>query len=174
MDRTVMAPSRRTNATRLQVPSPQPFYISPSLSSSTSDLNPNSATLLSTRALYALSFDQNATFTFDRPHSSQSLPSAGRFRKNMKDITGFGTTDEEFEALPIAVRRKVCSLFKFTTFHFVCWGDLGRVIPLGRCKQNSSWDLVNTETRTRGGLPMDLDACSWKSPARQAPFLKKR
>lgn len=25
----------------------------------------------------------------------------------MKDITGFGTTDEEFEALPVAVRRKV-------------------------------------------------------------------
>ena len=30
----------------------------------------------------------------------------------MKDITGFGTTDEEFEALPIAVRRKVRLPFK--------------------------------------------------------------
>ena len=26
----------------------------------------------------------------------------------MKEMTGFGTTEEEFEALPIAVRRKVC------------------------------------------------------------------
>ena len=25
----------------------------------------------------------------------------------MKEMTGFGTTEEEFEALPIAVRRKV-------------------------------------------------------------------
>jgi hypothetical protein len=32
----------------------------------------------------------------------------------MKDITGFGTTDEEFEALPIAVRRKVHPPFKLS------------------------------------------------------------
>jgi hypothetical protein len=29
----------------------------------------------------------------------------------MKDITGYGTTEEEFEALPIAVRRKVFTPF---------------------------------------------------------------
>jgi hypothetical protein len=79
---------------------PMNFYSSTSLSS-TSNLNfdPNSTTPLSPRTLYAQ--------TFDRPLSSRSLPS-GRFaRKNMKEMTGFGTTEEEFEALPIAVRRKV-------------------------------------------------------------------
>jgi len=41
-----------------------------------------------------------------RPDLTQSLP--GTFRKNMKDITtSFGTTEEEFDALPLAVRRKV-------------------------------------------------------------------
>jgi hypothetical protein len=80
---------------------PMNFYSSTSLSSSTCNLNfdPNSTTPLSPRTLYAQ--------TFDRPLSSRSLPS-GRFaRKNMKEMTGFGTTEEEFEALPIAVRRKV-------------------------------------------------------------------
>ena len=111
----VMAPSRSSNTSRLLVPSPMPpFYSSTTLSSSTSDLNSSLTTPLSPRTLYAQSFDQNRIFTFDRPHSSQSLPTAGRFRKNMKDITGFGTTDEEFEALPIAVLRKVGSLFKFS------------------------------------------------------------
>jgi hypothetical protein len=76
-----------------------PFYSSTTLSSSTSDLNNiNNAEPLSPRILYAQSFD--------RPQSSRSLPS-NRFRKNMKEMTGFGTTEEEFEALPIAVRRKV-------------------------------------------------------------------
>jgi hypothetical protein len=89
----------------LQVPSMDlPFYSSTTLSSSTSDLN--SAAALSPRTLYAQSFD--------RPTSSSSLP-PGRFRKNMKDITGFTTTEDEFDALPIAVRRKVChNNFSFT------------------------------------------------------------
>lgn len=102
-----MAPSKTNMPSTLQVPSLLPFYSFPSLSSSASDLNSSSDTPLPSRALYAQSFDHNRPFTFDRPHSSQSLPSTGPFRKNMKDITGFGTTYEEFEALPIAVRRKV-------------------------------------------------------------------
>jgi hypothetical protein len=81
-----------------------PFYSSTTLSSSTSELNNfnnlnNLSEPLSPRALYAQSFD--------RPSSARSLPSSKRFRKNMKEMTGFGTTEEEFEALPIAVRRKV-------------------------------------------------------------------
>ena len=85
-----------------------PTYTSPATSSFNSDLNLNSElefdldiaeSPLSPRTLYAQSFD--------RPGSSQSLPSTRRFRKNMKEMTGFGTTEEEFEALPIAVRRKV-------------------------------------------------------------------
>ncbi|EHL02395.1 hypothetical protein M7I_1468 [Glarea lozoyensis 74030] len=47
---------------------------------------------------------------FERPLSSGSLPATPRFRrnrKNMKDFTGFDTTEDEFEALPLAVRRKV-------------------------------------------------------------------
>lgn len=52
----------------------------------------------SPRALYAASFD--------RPVSSRSMPNT-RYRKNMKEMTGFTTTEEEFDALPLAVRRKV-------------------------------------------------------------------
>jgi hypothetical protein len=76
-----------------------PFYSSPIFSSLTSDLNNiDNSEPLSPRILYAQSFH--------RPQSSHSLPSK-RFRKNMKEMTGFRTTEEEFEALPIAVRRKV-------------------------------------------------------------------
>jgi hypothetical protein len=91
-----MAPDREREL-RLQVPSMDlPFYSSTTLSSSTSDLN--SAAAFSPRTLYAQSFD--------RPNSSKSLPS-GQFKKNMKQMTGFTTTEDEFDALPIAVRRKV-------------------------------------------------------------------
>lgn len=141
-----MAPSKANTPSRLQVPSLLPFYSSPTLSSSTSELHSSSDTPLSPRALYAQSFDHNRTFTFDRPHSSQSLPSAGRFRKNMKDITGFGTTDEEFEALPIAVRRKVRALlFKLSTSALSA--DPGRVL-LKKCAKrwsSSSKELANTK-----------------------------
>lgn len=87
-----------------------PFYssttLSGSMSSSTSDLDLDlqlsscHPPAVFSRSLYGQSFD-------DRPTSSRSVPSAGRFRKNMKDITGYGPTEEEFDALPIAVRRKV-------------------------------------------------------------------
>jgi len=97
-----------TSFSRLELPSlstqssMNPFYSSTTLSSSTSDLNNfnNTSEPLSPRLLYAQSFD--------RPSSARSLPSSKRYRKNMKEMTGFGTTEEEFEALPIAVRRKVC------------------------------------------------------------------
>jgi len=90
-----------------------PLYTSTTLSSANLDLtfhpkldeehdddDDDDEECLSPRKLYAQSFD--------RPKSAQSLPT-GPIRKNMKAITmtGFGTTEEEFEALPIAVRRKV-------------------------------------------------------------------
>ncbi|PMD41535.1 hypothetical protein L207DRAFT_426513 [Hyaloscypha variabilis F] len=87
-----------------------PFYSSTTLSSSTSDLNNfnNTSEPLSPRLLYAQSFD--------RPSSARSLPSSKRYRKNMKEMTGFGTTEEEFEALPIAVRRKYFSTLERLRF----------------------------------------------------------
>lgn len=112
--------SRRisSSSSRLEIPTAMadhtssstlaPLYTSSATSSSKTELNTNlelefelesSESPVSPRALYAQSFD--------RPGSSQSLPNTRRFRKNMKEMTGFGTTEEEFEALPIAVRRKV-------------------------------------------------------------------
>ncbi|CAG8977060.1 hypothetical protein HYALB_00005768 [Hymenoscyphus albidus] len=44
----------------------------------------------------------------NRPYSSATVPS-NKLRKNMKDLTGFHTTEDEFEALPLAVRRKYFS-----------------------------------------------------------------
>jgi hypothetical protein len=96
-----------TATARLEFPSlsaqssVHPFYSSTTLSSSTSDLSNfnDLSEPLSPRTLYAQSFH--------RPSSARSLPSSNRYRKNMKEMTGFGTTEEEFEALPIAVRRKV-------------------------------------------------------------------
>lgn len=74
-------------------------HLSTILSSSTSDLDDSeNSAACSPRTLYARSFD--------RPASARSLPS-GKFRKNMKEMTGFGTTEEDFEALPIAIQRKV-------------------------------------------------------------------
>lgn len=101
-----MTTTTTSTTSRLELPSlsqqssMHPFYSSTTLSSSTSDLSNliNINEPLSPRTLYAQSFD--------RPSSVRSLPSK-RFRKNMKEMTGFGTTEEEFEALPIAVRRKV-------------------------------------------------------------------
>jgi hypothetical protein len=105
------------NRASMSLSIPMDFYSSTSLSSSTSNLNfdPNSTTPLSPRTLYAQ--------TFDRPLSSRSLPSRRFARKNMKEMTGFGTTEEEFEALPIAVRRKVR---QYSIFFLVGEEDLKR------------------------------------------------
>lgn len=115
--------SRSVSTSRLEVPTMtepasselSPLYTLPAASSSTSnlDLDPISPiSPISPRTLYAQSFD--------RPESSHSHPSTRRFRKNVKEMTGFGTTEEEFEALPIAVRRKVRGqkppLFVFVSF----------------------------------------------------------
>ncbi|KAK2624456.1 hypothetical protein QTJ16_006406 [Diplocarpon rosae] len=67
----------------------------------------DTVTPLSPRTLYAQSFD--------RPKTS-SGPTAGPVRKNLKEMTGFGTTEEEFEALPLAVRRKYFSTLERLRF----------------------------------------------------------
>lgn len=89
-------------------PYTSPFYSKTAFSCSTGHLStiPSTSDIddsehsedLSPRTLYAHSFD--------RPGSARSLPS-GKFRKNMKEMTGFGTTEEDFDALPIAIQRKV-------------------------------------------------------------------
>ena len=82
----------------LEVPSTHlPFYSSITLSTSTLDLNSTAA--FSPRTLYAQSFDH--------PYSSPNLPSSSYARKNVKTMTGYTTTEDEFNALPMAVRRKV-------------------------------------------------------------------
>lgn len=110
----IMAPLHLSISTRevLDVPTtmaehtpllPSPLFTSTAaLASSLEldfDIDFDTNSPLSTQALYAQSFD--------RPGSSQSL-SGRRMRKNMKEMTGCITTEEEFDALPIAVRRKVC------------------------------------------------------------------
>jgi hypothetical protein len=80
-------------------------------STSHSEANADFEKLESPRTLYAQSFD--------RPESARSLPT-GRFHKNMKEITGFGMTEEEFDSLPIAIRRKVRGREVFLLFAGDC------------------------------------------------------
>jgi secreted trypsin-like serine protease len=95
-----------SNHNTLQVPKSK-FYVSSDTSNSTSNLELPS---LSPQILSADTF---------RPNSSRSLPTTtttttttitlpiqSARRKNMREIIGTTTTDE-FEALPLAVRRKV-------------------------------------------------------------------
>lgn len=94
-----MARRTASNHNTLQVPKSK-FYAHSDTSHSTSNLD---SPALSPRVLYAETF---------RPHTSQSLPATSTNfpvqaqRKNMREIIGTTTTDE-FEALPLAVRRKV-------------------------------------------------------------------
>ncbi|RFU25845.1 hypothetical protein B7463_g10490, partial [Scytalidium lignicola] len=97
-----------------QAQSTYPFYSSfTTLSSSTSDLNSSSYSNTN-RPSYSssASFQRDGSF---RPHSAQDLPPA-RYRKNMKTMTGFATTEDEFAALPIAIRRKYFSTLERLRF----------------------------------------------------------
>ena len=60
-------------------------------------------------ALPPLPLPDRGVHSFDRPDSSRSLPMAGRYQKKFKQMAGMGMTGEEFDALPVAVRRKVRS-----------------------------------------------------------------
>ncbi|TVY24584.1 hypothetical protein LHYA1_G006288 [Lachnellula hyalina] len=145
-----MAPMRPSGRGRLEgLHSLDPIYTSSvSLSSSSSD--PNS-TALTPRTLYAQ--------TFDRPSSSRSLPST-QYRKNMKEFTGFETTEAEFDALPLAVRRKVCSTIFLTE-----WGNgresgekVVRTIMLERVSYFSTLERLrfaqNSRTNALNELPI--------------------
>ncbi len=45
---------------------------------------------------------------FDRPETANTMPPGTYRKKNMAEFAGLGlTTEEEFDALPLAVRRKV-------------------------------------------------------------------
>ncbi|KAG9238284.1 hypothetical protein BJ875DRAFT_437643 [Amylocarpus encephaloides] len=122
-----MAPSRSLpfkskpipNAgTTLEVPSRRPFH--PPISSSTRSTIVDQKNISTTRSLSATSSASDwpsaslppttlQAHTLGRPSSSLSLPPTARSRKNMKDFTGFDTTEDEFERLPLAVRRKYFS-----------------------------------------------------------------
>src|SRR5687768_16968879 len=73
--------------------------------STTSDDDLNNS--LSPRTLYAQ--------TFERPDSSRSFPPRSQpaprpsYRKDMSTFRGFQTTEEEFDALPLVMQRKVSS-----------------------------------------------------------------
>ena len=91
------------------------FYPPPSLPSLQTDFGSDTSSsnidAFSPRTLYA---------SFHRPDSSATMPPRTYKKKNMGEFTGFGiTTEEEFEALPIAVRRKVCvgEFFAYSLFH---------------------------------------------------------
>ena len=127
-----MAPSRSqpfktkpkpnsNSGTRLEVPSRRPFY-APSSSTSTgktcTTVDRNSIPSRSIISATSSTSDLHSAYltptileaqTIGRPSSSPSLPPTKiKTRKNMKDFTGFDTTEDEFENLPLAVRRKVC------------------------------------------------------------------
>lgn len=102
--------SKYKNSDFLPIPKKNHIYSVSESSSSTSNFNLNpdlDSPSTTPRTLYAN--------TFDRPFTSQSLPSSARRPrfsnkspqiKNMGDMIG-DITEEEFDALPIAVRRKV-------------------------------------------------------------------
>jgi hypothetical protein len=72
-------------------------------------VHPNSTSNLDSPSLYPLLYSEPPT----RPYTSsaQQNPVASRLRrKNMREMIGT-TTEDEFDALPLAVRRKVRALF---------------------------------------------------------------
>jgi len=82
------------------------YYSTTTLTSTPSTVD--DLTTSSPRTLYAQ--------TFERPNSSRSVPPAPKptppkpsYRKNMSTFAGFQTTEEEFDALPLVMQRKVSS-----------------------------------------------------------------
>ncbi|RDW84652.1 hypothetical protein BP6252_02242 [Coleophoma cylindrospora] len=108
-----MAPPAQNSSAKLvrhEGSSVYPPSISTIVSSSTSDLT--SGSTYSPRQLYADTF-------FDRPFSADSAPVRGpapRYRKSVKEITGFSTTSDEFNELPIQVQKKYFSTLERLRF----------------------------------------------------------
>lgn len=129
-----MAPSSRSqpnSKNRLKIPTLTPLHSSPILSSSTSDLD---STLPRDLELYAQ--------TSDRPSSARSLPPS-QYRKNMKDLTGFDTTEDEFDALPLAVRRKYFSTLERLRFAERANSQALNELPIQRPRKSSIADRRN-------------------------------
>ncbi|RDL38308.1 Uncharacterized protein BP5553_02648 [Venustampulla echinocandica] len=103
-----MAPSRSQHRNRLEVPSSKPRYFSKSKSKTklqSSSLCVSSSTTDLPSLILPRSLDCQ---TSDRPLSSPSLPRS-QFDTNMSEFTGFDCTEDDFEALPLAIRRKYFS-----------------------------------------------------------------
>ncbi|TVY55946.1 hypothetical protein LCER1_G003438 [Lachnellula cervina] len=132
-----MAPMRPSGRGRLEgIPPLDPIYTSSvSLSSSSADRN---STILTPRTLYAQ--------TFDRPSSSRSLPSEPQYRKNMKEFTGFETTEAEFDALPLAVRRKYFSTLERLRFAQNSRTNALNELPIQRTRKGSIADRRGLNT----------------------------
>jgi len=112
---------------RLQVPSvsmDEAYYSTNTLTSTTPTSDDFSSG--SPRTLYAQ--------TFELPKSSRSMPPAPKptprpsYHKNMMTFTGYQTTEEEFDTLPLVMQRKV-SLITLDSANlllfFPCGGFLG-------------------------------------------------
>lgn len=96
----IMTSPNPTRASNIALQIPQDYFYSvASMSSSTTEL---SSPALSSRALYAE--------TFERPDTARSLPT-GTKRKDMEELLGqkreFITNENDFNALPASVRKKV-------------------------------------------------------------------
>lgn len=82
----------------------------PSSSVYSSMVHPNSTSNLESPSLYPLLYSNSPT----RPYTSSAQQHAVASRprhKNMREMIGT-TTEDEFDALPLAVRRKVRALFR--------------------------------------------------------------
>jgi hypothetical protein len=135
-----MAPSRsqplNSRSNRLEVPTRKPFYTP---KSKTSEINTISASS-STSDLHSAYLPPTTLDAIARPSSCGTAPSM-HFRKNMKDFTGFDTTEDEFEALPLAVRRKVCRVI-FPTYSLPqerAWSVERSMRNIGEKHENTNW-----------------------------------
>jgi hypothetical protein len=120
-----MAPSRSQPfksrpGNLLEVPTKRPFSSTITNTSSNVQTITTSSSVsdLNSRYLLPTALEPQP---FERPLTSGSLPATPQFRKNMKDFTGFDTTEDEFESLPLAVRRKVCCV-PFSLYIYRCHG----------------------------------------------------
>ncbi|KAL3417686.1 mucin [Phlyctema vagabunda] len=131
-----MAPQHSfSGSSNLQIPLSSPSVYSSSLSTTYSNSTSDLSSAYSPRALYA------DTFT-GRPHSSGSTPiePTPKFRKSMKDITGYATTEDEFEQLPLAVRRKYFSTLERLRFAQNSRSTALNDLPVPRTRKGSLAD----------------------------------
>lgn len=72
-------------------------------------VHPNSTSNLDSPSLYPLLYNESPTRPYTSVAQQHAVASRPR-RKNMREMIGT-TTEDEFDALPLAVRRKVRALF---------------------------------------------------------------